>query len=123
MQLEQAVDADKENLPALHEEHVLADIAPVAGEKDPAAHSSHMSGCTAPSVGEKVPAAHSWHAAAEVAPIPPEYVPAPQSLHAALPLATLYLPATHWEHVALHDTPAYIMVTMGHTHEWHTCYA
>ena len=62
MQLEQAVDADKENLPALHEEHVLADIAPVAGEKDPAAHSSHVAGCTAPSVGEKVPAAHSWHA-------------------------------------------------------------
>ena len=27
-----------------------------------------------------------------------EKVPAAQSLHAALPVATLYLPATHWEH-------------------------
>jgi hypothetical protein len=42
---------------------------------------------------------HVAHVDAVVAAVAAEYVAAPQSLHAALPLAVLYLPATHAEHV------------------------
>jgi hypothetical protein len=48
-------------------------------------------------LGELELAGHAIHVVATVAPTVVEYVPAPQSVHAALPVAVLYLPATHGE--------------------------
>jgi hypothetical protein len=50
--------------------------------------------------GELEFAGHARQVSTDVAPVVVEYVPAPQLLHAAEPLASLYVPVAHAEHVS-----------------------
>ena len=81
------------NDPGKHAEH-----APPSGPVYPVLH-VHVVDVLAPRATEYELAGHPAQVPAAVAPTVNRYVPAEQSEQAAEPLTSLYLPATHPEHV------------------------
>jgi hypothetical protein len=78
-------------VPATHAEHV-----PPFGPEYPALQAHAVT--SELELGAFAFTGHTTQVVAVVAPVVLEYVPAPQLAHASVPLAILYVPATHGEH-------------------------
>ena len=77
-------------LPATHGTQV-----PPLGPDEPALQV--QSACSSLAAGALECGGHVWHTS-DVAPTVVEYLPSKQSVHKAAPVATLYFPATQFEH-------------------------
>jgi len=88
-----------EYVPARQFVQRLAVLAPAVSEYVPARQFVQTLAVLAPTVAEYVPARQLVQTLAVLAAAVAEYVPARQSVHTALPVAFLYLPATHEVHV------------------------
>ncbi len=79
--------------------HMLEKLLPL-GESEFAGQAKQELDTIAPVVVRYVPALQITQELATVAPVVVRYLPGPQSVHEAEPIASLYFPAAHSEHVS-----------------------